>query len=180
MQPNNGARFLNVLFLINIKERAKHIAAQQKPWSELLDYQSYKVPKTAAEAMDKTTKNVLYFRVNYFLTILGTLAASMLFSPSSVVALLGVVAAWIYVFIVRTEPIVLGGRELSEREKVILLGCLTFVFVFYITKTGVVLMTGIALGVCAVLLHAAAKTPDELFLYDETNAGFFSFLHVPK
>ena len=180
MQAPNGSRFLNLVFLISIKDRAKHIINQRKPWEEFCDYTSFKIPKAWPEALEKTNKNVHYFKVNYFLWMVCILAATMLWTPSSIVSLLVVLAAWLYVFIVRTEPLVIGGKELNEREKVILLGCGTFVFVFYVTKTGAVLFTGLMVGLAGVLAHAAVKVPDEMFLYEEGNMGFFSFLHGPK
>ncbi len=62
------------------------------------------------QATTRLRQNTLYFRVNYLIIVVAVTAVCMVLSPSSL-AVLGVLALlWIYIFIVRKDPLVLGGR----------------------------------------------------------------------
>jgi len=43
-------------------------------------------------------------------------------------------AAWIYFLFVRISPVVVGGRTLSEREKVMALSAISFITIFFLTR----------------------------------------------
>ena len=63
-----------------------------------------------SQATTRLRQNTLYFRVNYLIIVVAVTAVCMVLSPSSL-AVLGVLALlWIYIFIVRKDPLVLGGR----------------------------------------------------------------------
>lgn len=57
-------------------------------------------------------KNVSYFKVNYGIVAVSTTALVMFMNPWSLIVLAFLALAWGYAYIVRTTPLVLGGREL--------------------------------------------------------------------
>ncbi len=88
-------------------------------------------------------------------------------------------AAWAYVYVVRTEPLVINGRELGEREKLLAMSGCSFVLIFFLTSVGSVLFSAIGFGLAGVAAHGALRQPDDLFLDDNSaNEGFFSFARM--
>merc|ERR1712070_1178402 len=93
---------------------------------------------------------------------------------------LGLGTVWVYLFVIKTDPLVISGREFSEREKLIGMSAATIIIVFFITNVGNVLFMGTGLGLAGVALHGAFRVPDDLFLDEaQSNDGFFSFLKKP-
>ena len=68
--------------------------------------------KTQQQATARLRKNAAYFRTNYAMVLLGSVAAGFLMHPSSLFVLAALVVGWVYVFAVRTGPLVINGREL--------------------------------------------------------------------
>lgn len=171
----NAARAL----LNRVNESVKHALAQQRPWHELVDRNSFAKPESLAEASNRIKKNLSYFRVNYGIVLVAMVAISILWSPFSILCLALLGGMWFYVFMVRVEPLVIYGRVLSEREKFIALVAVTILIMFGLTKTGAVLLSGIIIGSAAVAAHGAFRVPDDLFLDDQDAGGFLSFLGPP-
>lgn len=86
----------------------------------------------------------------------------------AVVALLG--ACWAWLFGVRTAPLVVNGRQFSEREALVGAAAASAVVVFFLTSVGTVLFTALGISVAAIAAHGATRVPDELFT-DEIEAG---------
>lgn len=126
--------------------------------------------------MNRIRKNLGYFQANYLAVLTGVVVLCMLWNPKAIVwlALLG--SAWVYVFMVRTEPVVIAGRTLNEREKFLAMAVISIVIVFGLTPVGSILMSGVVIGAVAIAAHAAFRVPDDLFLDDTDSAGFMSFL----
>ena len=62
------------------------------------------------QATTRLRQNTLYFRVNYLIIVVAVTAVCMVLSPSSLAVLAVLALLWIYIFIVRKDPLVLGGR----------------------------------------------------------------------
>lgn len=181
MASFSQARANAIIEVLRVKELLLHVVAQRRPWKEYFDHSLFSVPRAGAEAGSRAVKNLHYFKVNYFLWLLSVIGVCMFFSPASIVSLLLVGVAWFYVFLARSEPVILNNRELTDREKLFAMSALTFVFVFYVTDVAAVLFSGFALGAASGALHAVCRVPDELFLYEEgENTGFFSFLKTTR
>ena len=86
----------------------------------------------------------------------------------AVVALLG--ACWAWLFGVRTSPLVINGRQFSEREALVGAAAASAVVVFFLTSVGTVLFTALGISVAAIAAHGATRVPDELFT-DEIESG---------
>lgn len=62
------------------------------------------------QATQRVRKNAAYFRINYLIIMLCVTFITLLVNPSSLIVLGFLTAGWSYLFVVRTSPIVIGGR----------------------------------------------------------------------
>eukprot|EP00271_Cylindrocystis_brebissonii_P003429 TRINITY_DN143_c0_g1_i1.p1 TRINITY_DN143_c0_g1~~TRINITY_DN143_c0_g1_i1.p1 ORF type:complete len:205 (-),score=15.19 TRINITY_DN143_c0_g1_i1:578-1192(-) len=164
-----------------LNESIKATLAHQKPWSELVDRSSFAKPDSVAEASNRVKKNLKYFFVNYAIFLVFMMGLSMLMSPWSIFWLFALTVMWGYVLMIRTEPIVISGRILSDREKAIALLLITVFVVFGLTSVGAILISGFIVGAAVVVGHASLRVPDDLFL-DDNDGGtgkLFAFLNAP-
>lgn len=158
-----------------LKDYSMGVFKQGKPWSEVVDRNSFSKPANFAEAAGRLRKNAAYFKVNYLIVMLITLAVTFLLHPSSLIVLGLLTGGWIYVFLVRTQPLTIGGRTLSEREKLLGMSALSFITVFFLTSVGTVLFSALSVSFCVIALHGAMRVPDDLFLDDaEQNTGLLN------
>ncbi|GMH43551.1 hypothetical protein BSKO_11473 [Bryopsis sp. KO-2023] len=153
------------------KEYAGQTFSQRKPWTELLDRNSISRPENVSEATARLRKNLAYFRINYMIIVILTLALCIAFNPQSLLVLCVVSAAWGYVFIVRTSPLSIGGRTISEREKLLGMTAISFVTLFFLTSVGAVLFSALCLGATVIALHGAVRVPDDLFTDEVVEGG---------
>ncbi|KAJ7542151.1 hypothetical protein O6H91_10G092100 [Diphasiastrum complanatum] len=151
--------------------------AQRRPWSEVVDRSAFAKPDSLADATGRIRKNLGYFRVNYVLLLLFVIALSLLYHPVSLFILTCLMAAWTYLCLFRTEPLVLFNRVFSDREVVGMLSILSILVVFLLSDVGSLLISSFTVGVVLICAHGAFRVPDDLFLDDqESSGGFLSFL----
>ncbi len=65
------------------------------------------------QATSRLRKNAAYFRINYLILMLASVAISFVLHPTSLFVLAALAVAWVYVFVLRTAPLELNGRALS-------------------------------------------------------------------
>lgn len=160
-----------------LKDYVNTTFANRKPWSEVLERGAFTKPANLSEASARLRKNAAHFRVNYLIILLASVAGGFLMHPSSLFVLGALLAGWVYVFAVHTGPLVLNGRELSEREKFLGMGALSFVVVFFLTNVASVVFSAVMMGAALVAVHGACRVPDDLFIDDgEANQGLLSIL----
>eukprot|EP00882_Tetradesmus_deserticola_P006155 GHRQ01006480.1.p1 GENE.GHRQ01006480.1~~GHRQ01006480.1.p1 ORF type:complete len:223 (+),score=95.46 GHRQ01006480.1:528-1196(+) len=169
----------SALWLIGsrLREYAASTFEQRKPWGEVLERTSFSKPSSLQEAAGRLRKNAGYFKINYLIIILLTVAVTLLTHPSSLVVLGSLAASWVYVFAIRQGPLVISGKELSEREKLLGMSGISFLVVFMLTSVANVLFSALTLSFAIIGLHGAMRTPDDLFLDDsDSNQGLLSIL----
>ena len=66
--------------------------------------------------------------------MLGTCAATFALHPTALIVLGLLMAGWIWAMFIRTSPIVINGRALSDREMLIGLSGISFVTIFFLTR----------------------------------------------
>ncbi|XP_051122801.1 PRA1 family protein B3-like [Andrographis paniculata] len=166
-------------FLSRLNATIRHGLSQRRPWSELIDRSSFSRPDTLSEAASRVRKNFSYFRVNYVSLIALSLALSLLTHPFSLLMLLALLAAWVFLYLFRPadQPLVIGGRTFSDRETLGILVVSTIVVIF-LTTVGSLLISAMLVGLLIVCTHGAFRVPEDLFLdeQDPANTGFLSFL----
>jgi hypothetical protein len=91
-------------------------------------------------------------------------------NPAALAVLAGLACGWAYLLAVRTAPVVIGGRTLSEKEAMLAAGGASVVVVFFLTTAGAVLLSALGLSAAAVAAHGALRAPDDLFT-DEVEVG---------
>lgn len=150
--------------------------AQKRPWAELADRSQLAKPESFSEAITRARKNWFYFRINYSLVLIGAVALSLIFNPVALFLLLGLLAGWVYLYLVRSEPLVINGRTFSEKEVLLVMSAFTILMIF-MTSVGSTLTTALLIGGVLCFAHGAFRVPDDLFLDEqETTGGFLSFL----
>ncbi|MCD9645343.1 hypothetical protein HAX54_034199 [Datura stramonium] len=153
--------------------------ANRRPWSELLDRSAFSKPESFSDATLRIRKNYSYFRINYLSLLAIVLAFSLITNPFSLFLLSGLLAAWLFLYLFRPSdpPLVLFGRQFSERETLGVLIVSTVVVIF-LTSVGAVLVSALMIGLGIVCTHAAFRAPEDLFLDDQESpaTGFLSFL----
>ncbi|CAI9774923.1 unnamed protein product [Fraxinus pennsylvanica] len=166
-------------FLSNLSANIRHGFSQRRPWYELLDRSSFARPDSLSEAASRVRKNFSYFRINYISLIALSLALSLISHPFSLLVLLALLGAWLFLYLFRPsdQPLVIAGRTFSPREILGILVVSTIVVVF-LTSVGSLLISALLVGLAVVCTHGAFRVPEDLFLDDSepANAGFLSFL----
>lgn len=64
------------------------------------------------QATGRLRKNLAYFKVNYVIGTVATSSLVLFMNPASIVVLACLALMWFYFYIIRTAPVVMGGREL--------------------------------------------------------------------
>ncbi|GMY25604.1 PRA1 family protein B4 [Fagus crenata] len=166
-------------FINHVTESLRHGLSQRRPWSELVDRSAFTKPESFSDAALRVRKNYSYFRVNYLATIALVLAFSLVTHPVSLLVLVGLLSAWLFLYLFRPsdQPLVLFGRTFSDKETLGLLA-VSSVFVIFLTTVGSLLISALLIGVALVCAHGAFRVPEDLFLDEQENVstGFLSFL----
>ncbi|PKI62205.1 PRA1 family protein B3 [Punica granatum] len=167
------------VFISRLTSSVRHGLSQRRPWYELVDRTSMARPENLTEAASRIRRNFSYFKVNYVAFLALVLALSLVTHPFSLLVLLSLLAAWLFLYLFRPsdQPLVLFGRTFSDREILGLLVVMTIVVVF-LTTVGSLLISALMIGLALVCAHGAFRVPEDLFLDDQepANTGFLSFL----
>ncbi|EXB46342.1 hypothetical protein L484_009490 [Morus notabilis] len=167
-------------FIGHISDSLRHGLSQRRPWSELFDRSAFAKPESFSDATLRVRKNYSYFRVNYMAIVAAILAVSLLTNPISLLVLLGLLSAWLFLYLFRPsdQPLVIFGRTFSDTQTLWGLIGLS-IFVVFLTSVGSVIISALMLGFAAVFAHGAFRVPEDLFLDEQENSastGFLSFL----
>lgn len=160
-------------FLTTISENIRFGLANRRPWLELADRSAFSKPESISEATLRLRKNYNYFRTNYLTIVTAVLAISLLSNPFSLFLLSGLLAAWLFLYVFRQSsdpPIVLFGRQFSDRESLLFL-IVSTVAVIFLTSVGSVLVSALMIGVAIVSLHGAFRAPEDLFVDEQEPQG---------
>ena len=122
-----------------------------------------------------------YFKINYFLFTAAVLAFFIITNPTSLLVLGALAGAWTYVYLVRTEPLKIGERPISDREKLLGMSGGSLLAIFFMSSAGSIMLQAFGVALLAIGAHGSMRVPDDLFI-DDANAdsGFFSFLQPPR
>eukprot|EP00803_Ostreobium_quekettii_P007278 evm.model.scf_1979.4 EVM.evm.TU.scf_1979.4 scf_1979:24871-28207(-) len=121
-------------FAGRLKEYAAGVVRQGKPWSEVVDRTAFSRPQNLAEATSRLKKNVAYFRINYLIIVIMAITVCMLMNPGSLMVLCTLLVAWIYVFVIRTTPLVIANQPLSDEMKLMGMAVISFIVIFFLTR----------------------------------------------
>jgi hypothetical protein len=179
--PSNSPLQPVITAAARIKDVSLHVFSQRKPVSEILDRTAYSKPASFSDATSRMQKNLNYFKINYMIATMGILSAFILYHPSSLLILSAISAAWAYVFMIRQEPLKIGEREVSSREKMLGMTGLSALIIFFLSSAGTYIFSGMGVALLGIGAHSAARVPDDLFIDDASESnGFFSFMMPPR
>ena len=158
-----------------VSDSVKVALAWQRPWQELADRSAITYPESLVDAQGRINRNVRYFGANYVVAFIAMLGVSLLFFPYSILLILALASLWMYIFTIRTEPLVINGSALSDRTTCLGMLVISFVVIFGLTPIGS--LTTVAAAI--IFAHATFRTP-ELVSNDQVGGGgFLSFLEPP-
>uniref|UniRef100_A0A7N0TGQ9 PRA1 family protein n=1 Tax=Kalanchoe fedtschenkoi TaxID=63787 RepID=A0A7N0TGQ9_KALFE len=171
-QPVSAATPALRAFLSRLSDSVRHAFSQRRPWLELLDRNSFSRPDSLSEATSRVRKNYTYFRINYLTLLATVLALSLVSHPFSLLTLLALLSAWLFLYLFRPadQPLTVFGRTFSGRETLGILVVLTIVVIF-LTSVGSLLISAILIGLSIVCVHGAFRVPEDLFLDDQEYSG---------
>ncbi|KAI9118338.1 hypothetical protein K1719_010670 [Acacia pycnantha] len=155
-------------FITRLSRHVLRAWANRHPWTELADRTAITKPQSLAEAVSRIRRNLYYFRVNYLLILALVFAVSLLSHPLSLLLLIVVIGAWLFLYILRPQDqqLVIFGRPFTDCEALIGLSIVTVV-VILMTSVVSLLLSAFALGMALVCAHGAFRAPEDLFLNEQ-------------
>jgi len=142
-----------------------HHHVHRRQWTELIDRSTISIPKSLTEAFFRIRKNVYYFRINYIIVLALVLATFLLSRPLSLLLLISLAGAWLFLYILRPpeKKLVIFDRVFSKNELLVVLIVATVVVVV-VTSVVSVIVYAMMVGVGIVCAHGAICVPEDLFL----------------
>ncbi|XP_057968425.1 PRA1 family protein F2 [Malania oleifera] len=165
-----------IQFVSRAKERIKSDLATRRPWKEMVHLHALTLPASAGDAFRRIGTNVGYFRMNYAIIVLLILFLSLLWHPISLIVFVVMMAAWLFLYFLRDEPLVVLGRTIDDRLVLAVLSVLTLVFLF-LTKATTNILVSLLIGAVIVLVHAVFRRTDDLCADEEGGFGSSAAMH---
>ncbi|XP_008228312.1 PREDICTED: PRA1 family protein F3-like [Prunus mume] len=159
-------------YISRAKERIKAGLGARRPWKLMFNFRSFNFPSPFREVFGRIRSNVAYFRMNYAIVMLLILFLSLLWHPISLIVFIIMMAAWLFLYFLRDEPLVLFGKTVDDRVVLIVLAVVTIVLLF-LTHATVNILVALLIGVVLVVVHAGLRKTDDLFV-DEENSGLLT------
>ncbi|KAK3002852.1 hypothetical protein RJ639_018118 [Escallonia herrerae] len=153
-------------YLSRAKERIKSGLGTRRPWKIVFNFRSLGLPAGFSDALGRIRTNVAYFRMNYAIAVLLILFLSLLWHPISLIVFVVMMAVWLFLYFLRDEPLVIFHRTIDDRVVLAVLSVLTLIFLL-LTHATVNILVSVLVGVVVVLIHAALRKTDDLFLDEE-------------
>lgn len=162
-------------YITRAKQRVKAGLGTRRPWKTMLDLRSLAIPDGGiSEAISRVRVNMAYFRMNYAMVMLLILFLSLLWHPISLIVFLLLMAAWLFLYFLRDQPLVLLGRLVDDRLVLIFMAVLT-VALLLLTDATLNILVAVVVGVVVVVVHAAFRMTGDL-LFEEEEAAVAGLL----
>ncbi|KAM0929667.1 hypothetical protein ACQ4PT_001678 [Festuca glaucescens] len=156
------------------REQGYALVAARRPWGEVFRTPAFSKPPNLGEAVARMRRNTAYFRSNYTLAVLAAVAASLLWHPGTLFALLALCAAWFFLYFARPsepgQPLRILGTEFDDGTVLAALSGVTVIALLF-TDVGWNIVGSVMIGVALVAAHAALRSTDDLFLTEQEAAG---------
>ncbi|XP_039143509.1 PRA1 family protein F3-like [Dioscorea cayenensis subsp. rotundata] len=160
-------------FISRAKERGYSALATRRPWREMVHRHAFNLPPSLGEAYLRIRTNIAYFSMNYAIIVLVVVFVSLLWHPISLIVFLLTMAAWLFLYFLRDEPIVLFHRTIGDRTVLIVLSVVTLVLLLFTNATANILIS-LLVGLIVVLLHAAMRRTEDLGSEEEGAGHWYS------
>ncbi|XP_020240011.1 PRA1 family protein F2 [Cajanus cajan] len=156
----------NPLFVSHAKERIRAGLGTTRPWKEVFQISHLKLPPSFFGSIQRINTNAKHFRANYVIIILLVLFLSLLGHPISLIILVVMMIAWLYLYFLRDTPLVILRFEIDERLVVISLLLIT-IGLLVLTNVTYNVIAGMSVALAIVLVHAVMRETEDLFTMDE-------------
>ncbi|KAL2321387.1 hypothetical protein Fmac_030356 [Flemingia macrophylla] len=156
----------NPLFVSHAKGRIRAGLGTTRPWTEVFQTCHLKLPPSFFGSIQRINTNAKHFRANYVIIILLALFLSLLGHPISLIILVVMMIAWLYLYFLRDTPLVILRFEIDERLVVISLLLIT-IGLLVLTNVTYNVIAGMCVALALVLVHAVMRETEDLFTMDE-------------
>ncbi|XP_027343717.1 PRA1 family protein F3-like [Abrus precatorius] len=164
--PTSSSPSTNLEFISRAKFKIKEGLATRRPWKVMFNFRSFGFPGGFSATVSRVRTNIAYFQMNYAIVVLIVLFLSLLWYPISLIVFVVLMAAWLFLYFLRDEPLVIFGRLINDRIVLIVMSVLT-VLLLLLTGATVNILVALLIGVVLVVLHAALRKTDDLFVDEE-------------
>ncbi|KAI8022323.1 PRA1 family protein F2 [Camellia lanceoleosa] len=162
--PAGGSSKLE--FFSRAKDRIRADLGTPRPWKLMISPHSISVPGGPAEAAARVSTNASFFRMNYAIVVLFALFLGLLWHPISLIVFLVMMCAWLFLYFLRDEPLVIFNRTIDDCTVLMVLSVFTILFLF-LTDVTVNIVVGLVVGVVVVVVHGVLRRTDDLVMVDE-------------
>eukprot|EP01117_Protostelium_nocturnum_P015624 TRINITY_DN6075_c0_g1_i1.p1 TRINITY_DN6075_c0_g1~~TRINITY_DN6075_c0_g1_i1.p1 ORF type:complete len:245 (+),score=90.91 TRINITY_DN6075_c0_g1_i1:194-928(+) len=137
---------------------------RMKNWSQFTNKAAFSLPKPQ-DVPSRLKSNLIYFQTNYIGILIILSLYSVFTNMALLFAVLMTLGLTVYLFYWRAEPIMIGSRMVTDREKMIGVAIFT-VFTFWLTSATDTILWIVGATVVIVGLHSLFYTPAEDSDYD--------------
>lgn len=155
----------NLQFVSLAKERINSGLGMPRPWKEMIKLQDLSFPTSVSQLIQRIKINVAVFRMNYAIIILFILFLSLLWHPVSMIVFIVMTVAWLFLYFLRDEPLVVMGYDIDDRMVMLALLPITVLSLF-LTNAKKNIIVALAIGLVVVMVHGALKETDDLVIVD--------------
>ncbi|PRP86171.1 hypothetical protein PROFUN_05687 [Planoprotostelium fungivorum] len=132
---------------------------QLKSWSLFTKKTAFSIPKPN-EVVHRVKANLMFFQTNYIAILIGLSLYSILTNMALLFAIVAVAGLAGYLLYWRTAPLVVGSRQVTDREKLIGIGAVAVLLLWLTSATETIFwILGVTLTVVA--LHSLLYSPAE-------------------
>lgn len=125
-----------------------------RPWQEFADSSAFKLPNND-DISERVSTNLVHFQANYFAIFILLMLYAFIARPRFLLGSLITFGLGVYIFGVRTRPIVFQGRVVQRKEAILsyMIICLVTIIIFG-GSTG---LLSLCLSVLIILMHAMLR-----------------------
>ncbi|KAL8250089.1 hypothetical protein R6Q59_033782 [Mikania micrantha] len=171
--PTSSFGGTHVQYISRAKARIKSGLGTRRPWKQMFNLGSIDFPRPVSVAFSRIKTNVGYFLMNYVIIMLLILFFSLIWHPISLIVFVVMMAAWLFLYFLRDEPLEIFNRTIGDRAVLVVL---------FVVTIGLLLLTGVTwnilssvlIGLVIVVVHAALRNTDDLALDEDTGDYFAS------
>ncbi|KAE9600436.1 putative prenylated rab acceptor PRA1 [Lupinus albus] len=159
----------NLEFVSRAKRRIEEHLTTRRPWNIMFNLHSVSLPHGFSDAVSRIRTNLSFFQMNYAIIVLLVIFLSLLWNPISMIVFVVLIAAWLFLYFLRDQPIVIFGRTITDQVVLVVMAVVT---VGLLLLTGAIanILVALLIGAVVVLVHAALRRTDDLFLDEEAAA----------
>lgn len=163
-RPNPDS-YSGTAFISRGKERAREAFDTRRPWKELFNIHAFNIPHGFSDAYHRVRTNLSYFSMNYVIIALVVIFLSLLWKPVSLIVFTVMMVAWLFLYFLRDDEIVIFGRLISDKLILTLLSIVTLVALLLTGATWNI-VSSVSIAVVIVLIHAVFRKTEDLYLDD--------------